>query len=356
MADILRSRGGQWVAGTGPAGDVVLSTRVRLARNLADVPFPGRMDQEAWEHVIDAVAEAVRAPDMKALGELELYRLRDLTPLERRVLVEKHLISPQHARAGTGAVVIRRDEAISIMVNEEDHLRIQCLSPGLELERSWRLADQVDDALEGTLNLAFCPRLGYLTACPTNTGTGMRASVMMHLPGLVMSRQAPQLFSALAKVGIVVRGLYGEGTEALGNIFQVSNQVTLGQTEEEIIGGLEGVSKQIIDRERMARKKLYAHLRDQLEDRIWRAYGILTTARSISSQEAMALLSDLRLGIDLQVLPQVEPQVFNELLLQISPAFLQLAEGRELSPQQRDAKRASLIRQRIKESEGRRGG
>ncbi len=356
LVEILRKPSGQWVSGEGPDADVALSTRVRLARNLADLPFPSRMDAETAGRVVAMVEAALPALRQEVDQSLELYRLEDLSPILRRVLVEKHLISPQHARAGRGAVVLSGDEAISIMVNEEDHLRIQCLVPGFQLDAAWRLANRVDDVLEERLNLAFCPRRGYLTACPTNTGTGLRASVMAHLPGLVMANQAGALFSALAKVGVVVRGLYGEGTDAIGNIFQVSNQITLGQSEAEILNNLRGVSQQVIDRERAARRKLYRELRQRLEDQVWRAYGILTTARSLSSQEAMALLSDLRLGIDLQVISQVEPRVFNQLLLAIGPGFLQIVEGREIPPEERDVLRASLVRQRIKESEARRGG
>lgn len=355
MADIIRNPGGQWVAGSGPAGDVALSARVRLARNLADVPFPPRMDERAAERVLDLAEQVLpglsEVDGQGVAGRFEMFRLRALSLLERRVLVEKHLISPQHARDNRGAVILRDDEAVSIMINEEDHFRIQVLYPGLQVEESWALADRVDDILEGTLDFAFCPRRGYLTTCPTNTGTGMRASVMMHLPGLAMSRQAPRVFGALSKVGIVVRGLYGEGTEAAANIFQVSNQTTLGSSEQDIRANLQGVSQQIIDRERIARRTIYEEAKDHLEDRVWRAYGVLTTARSISSQEAMGRLSDLRLGVDLGVLPQVKPQVFNELLLQISPGFLQVAEGRELGPSERDLKRAQLIRERINQNE-----
>lgn len=344
-----------WLSGEGPNGDVALSTRVRLARNLAGIPFPSRMDPATSEGMLARVREAVSGL-MDAGAPVAFHLLSELTPLERQALVEKHLISPQHARQGQGALVLRGDEAVSIMVNEEDHLRLQCLFPGLQVEKAWSLALQVDEALEQRLEFAFCAQRGYLTACPTNTGTGMRASVMLHLPGLVMSNQAPTLFGALGKVGVAVRGLYGEGSDALGNLFQVSNQTTLGPSEGEIIENLMGITQQVVERERAARKKVHRERKQALEDRVWRAYGILTTARSISSREAMALLSDLRLGIDLQVLPQVEPRVFNELLVQQSPGFLQVVEGHVLPPAQRDARRATLIRQRIKESEAVRGG
>lgn len=356
LAEIIKNTRSPWLVGEGPADDVALSTRVRLARNLADVTFPPRMDGVAAGRVAAAV-EAALADLRGELGPISFYRLKDLSPLERQALVEKHLISVQLARqAEWAAAVLRPDESISVMVNEEDHLRIQCLFPGLQIDEAWELAERVDDALEARLSFAFSPLLGYLTTCPTNTGTGLRASVMMHLPGLVMSGQAASLFNALSRVGVAVRGLYGEGSEGSGNIFQISNQVTLGPGEREILGNLQGVCEQVIERERTVRNRLHSERKDELEDRLWRAYGILTAARSIASQEALAHLSDLRLGADLGVLPGVEPRVFNELLVRISPAFLQVAEGRELSPTERDARRAALIRQLIKESESRRGG
>lgn len=356
LTEILRNTSSPWLVGEGPAGDVALSTRVRLARNLADVAFPPRMDGEAAGRVTAAV-EAALADLTGEVGPVDFYRLGEVPPLERRALVEKHLISVQLARqADWAGVVLRPDESVSVMVNEEDHLRIQCLCPGLQVEKAWELAERVDDALERRLSFAYSPRLGYLATCPTNTGTGLRASVMMHLPGLVMSGKAGSLFNALSRVGVAVRGLYGEGSDGAGNIFQISNQVTLGSAEREVLGNLRGVGEQVVDRERAARKRMHRERKDELEDRVWRAYGILTTARSIASREALAHLSDLRLGADLGVLPQVEPRVFNELLVRTSPAFLQVAEGRELSPAGRDALRAALIRQVIKESEARRGG
>lgn len=348
LAEILGRGGGRWLTAEGPAADVALSTRVRLARNLAGELFPTLMDEAAAERVLAAVAQALEGLAAEA-GPVEFHRLRDLPPLERQALVERHLISPELARvADRAAVVLRGDEAVSVMVNEEDHLRIQVLVPGLQLEAAWELANRVDDALEQRLDYAFSQRYGYLTSCPTNTGTGMRASVMMHLPGLVMAGQAGQLFQALSKVGIAVRGLYGEGSEALANIFQVSNQVTLGQSEREILVNLQGVCRQLIDRERTARQRLLQSRRHRLEDRAWRAWGVLSSARVISTREAMALLSDLRLGIDLGIIPGVPPRVFNELVVRISPALLQLAEGRGLPPHQRDVRRADIIREHLR--------
>ncbi|HEY8449101.1 MAG TPA: protein arginine kinase [Bacillota bacterium] len=336
---------------SGPSADIVLSSRVRLARNLRDFPFPPRLDAEGSREVVAAVAAALTALNRSRERHFELYRLADISALDRQVLVEKHLISPLLAKNEGGAVILSDDEAVSIMVNEEDHLRIQCLVPGLQLERAWEIADAVDNVLNEVLPFAFSERQGFLTTCPTNLGTGMRASVMMHLPGLVLSEQAGRVLDALAKVGVVVRGIYGEGTQAKGNLFQVSNQVTLGQTEQEIVENLQSVARQLIERERSAREMLYRQWRDHLEDRVCRAYGILMNARVITSEEALKLLSDMRLGIDQKILPHVSPQVFNDLIVATRSGFLQKLAGQELSPAERDRRRAALIRQRLQKAQ-----
>lgn len=339
----------KWMEATGPSSDIVLSSRTRLARNVEGLPFPHLMGDEQVEEVLKSVESAVRELNlMGVVPKVELYRLGAAAPLDRQVLVEKHLISPHHARESRAAVAISDDEAISIMINEEDHLRIQCLFPGLQLDETWRLASRVDDALEQKINYAFSDKRGYLTACPTNIGTGIRASVMMHLPGLVLGNQAGRAVAAMSQVGLVVRGLYGEGTEAIGNIFQVSNQITLGHTEEEIIDNLKAVTRQIIDQEQAAREMLRKEMKEQLEDRIGRAYGLLSSARIMTSEEAMRLISDVRLGIDLGLITNVKPRALNEFLVLTRPGFLQKLAGQELSPFDRDVRRASLIRERLK--------
>lgn len=337
----------KWSEGSGPYADIVISSRVRLARNIAGIPFPHILSPSGRRQVVELVAEAIRQQAVVSeVGRLELILLTELGRLERQILVDKHLISPLQAEEnGYRAVVLRPDEAVSIMVNEEDHLRIQCLSPALQLHETARLANVVDDALEDTLTYAFDERRGYLTACPTNVGTGMRASVMVHLPALVMTGQAQRVLTALSQVGLAVRGIYGEGTEALGNIFQISNQVTLGQSEEDILNNLSVVSRQIIDQEKNARDVLQKEARLRLEDRVGRAYGILTNARAVSSKEALALLSDLRLGVDLRIVKGLDYKVLNELLVYIQPAFIQRMSGQEMDTFQRDVKRASLIQQ-----------
>jgi protein arginine kinase len=339
----------KWTEAGGPEPQVVLSSRIRLARNIDSLPFPHRMNEAQAEQLIRQVEAGVREINHVGLAsKVELYRLADTAPLERQVLVNKHLISPQQAQEARGrAVAISEDEAISIMVNEEDHLRIQVLSPGLQLQETWRVASIVDDALEQKLNYAFHTQRGYLTACPTNVGTGLRASVMMHLPGLVLTQQAGRLFHNLSQIGLVVRGLYGEGTEAAGHIFQISNQTSLGKAEEEVIEHLEAVVHKVIEAEKQARRHLCGEMRLQLEDRVGRSYGLLSSARILTSEEAMKLLSDVRLGIDLGLFPKLTYQVMNELMVAMQPAFLQQMEGRELNALERDIRRAALVRSRL---------
>ncbi|MGI9952855.1 protein arginine kinase [Moorellaceae bacterium AZ2] len=339
----------KWMEGSGPHADIIISSRIRLARNLKGIPFPPFMDERQAGKVVQMVGRAVRSPAVEqTAGRLHLQRLQELPPLERQILVEKHLISPQLAEAeGEKAVVLRDDEAISIMVNEEDHLRIQCLLPALMLHEGWRLATALDDSLEEELDYAFDQVKGYLTTCPTNVGTGLRASVMVHLPALVISRQAGQILSALAKLGVAVRGLYGEGTEAVGNLFQISNQITLGRSEEELISSLSGIAVQLADQERAAREHLYKENRWQLEDRVGRAYGILSHARILNSQEALQLISDVRLGVDMRIIRGLDQRVLSQLTFMIQPAFLQHLAGKEMSPFERDVQRAKLVRERL---------
>jgi protein arginine kinase len=337
----------RWTESGGPMADVVLSSRIRLARNIQGLPFPHRMDEAQAEELYKQVEIGVR--EINALGlpsEVELYRLGNTSALERQVLVDKHLISPQQAQSGK-AVAISNDESISMMVNEEDHLRIQCLAPGLQLKQTWEVASLVDDGLEQKLTYAFHPQRGYLTACPTNVGTGLRASVMMHLPGLVLTQQAGRLFHNLAQLGLVVRGLYGEGTDAIGHIFQISNQTSLGKAEEEIIEQLEAVATRVIQAEKQARAHLFDEMRIQLEDRVSRAYGLLVSARIMTSEEAMKLLSDIRLGHSMGLFPKLNLQTMNELMVAMQPAFLQKLEGKELDARERDIRRAAMIRERL---------
>ncbi len=349
LKEILNEARSRWMDGQGTDSDIVISSRIRVARNLTNLPFPHLLNQEQAERVIYAVKAAVEKRSLKEkIGVLELTRLNELTPVERQILVEKHLISPDLLEDyQKKAVVLRDDEVISIMINEEDHLRIQCLLPGLQLKEAWELIDRLDDELEAALDYAFDERLGYLTACPTNVGTGLRASVMLHLPGLVLVKQIKNVLSAVAKLGLTVRGLYGEGTEASGNLFQVSNQVTLGLTEEDIITNLLSVTRQLIAQERSARAALLKESREQLEDRVGRAYGLLKHSRLMSSEEAMRLFSDLRLGIDMGLIKKIPSSLVNELIVLTRPAFLMKTLGKDLTPFERDVYRSQLIRKKL---------
>ena len=342
--DIQSSR---WMEGTGPHSDIVLTSRIRMARNLKDLPFPCLAADEHREKVLNRVDQVIESKK-ELFGDYILVDLSKLTPLERQLCVEKHIISPQLVKeAKNSRVLLKEDESVSIMINEEDHIRIQSLLPGLQLENVWKQAEDIDNALEEHLDYAFCDELGYLTTCPTNVGTGMRASLMMHLPGLAMTKQINRILSALYQVGMAVRGLYGEGTEVVGNILQLSNQITLGQNEREIIRNLNGVVKQLLEQEEGARQVLLNECREKLADRAGRAYGILSNARVMSSQEAMQLLSDFRLGVDLGLLGNVDRRVLNQLLVMISPSYLQNSEDKELSDYDISITRASLIREEL---------
>ncbi|MDD4237503.1 MAG: protein arginine kinase [Desulfotomaculaceae bacterium] len=340
-----------WMDAEGQGSNIVISSRVRIARNLAGIPFPHLLDQTRAEEVVQAVRLAIVNNEAKnLLGPLELSILGELSPVERQILVDKHLISPEFINNyQSKAIVLRDDEVVSIMVNEEDHLRIQCLLPGLQLKEAWEIIDNIDDGLEKTLDYAFSEKLGYLTTCPTNVGTGMRASIMLHLPGLILTKQLGVVLSAISKLGLTVRGLYGEGTEAQGNLFQVSNQITLGQSEEEICNNLLVSTRHILSQEQAARSLLYQQRREAVEDRVYRAYGTLRCARLLTSEEAMRLISDLRLGVDLNIIAGIKPSQLNELMIKIRPAFLYKLNGKELPASQRYAFRAALVRKEFED-------
>ncbi len=350
--DLFRSLKSKWIVETGPEPDVVLTSRVRLARNLRGFPFPHLLDANGARQMLRQVQDLLTLGSSRGdLGSFEFLSLADIGQLDRQVLIEKHLISPDFARSEHpgAALLVSDDEAISIMLNEEDHLRIQCIYPGFQLEECWRRTSQVDDLLESRLEYAFDATRGYLTACPTNLGTGLRASVMVHLPGLAMTQQISKVLAAIGQVGLVVRGLYGEGTEAVGNLFQISNQITLGPSEEEILQNLAAVIRQIVEQERTAQQALLKANRWAMEDRVYRAYGTLTNARLLTSQEAIRLLSDVRLGHELGILNEVSYRTQNELLVLTQPAMMQRFADEEMQPETRDYKRAAIVRQRLKE-------
>jgi protein arginine kinase len=338
-----------WMSDDGPDSDIVLSSRIRFARNLDEYNFPTLFTNGEAEAVIGTIMERASNSSSAAFGQLETIKMDDIPPLQKRVLVEKHLISPNLAENSVhGAVLLSDNEEVSIMINEEDHIRIQCLFPGFQLSEALQAATEIDDWLEEYVNYAFDEKFGYLTSCPTNVGTGLRASVMMHLPGLVLTQQMNRIVPAINQLGLVVRGIYGEGSEALGNIFQISNQITLGKSEEDIVDDLKSVVSQIISQERSAREALAKTSNIQLEDRVFRSYGTLANSRIIETKEAARCLSDLRLGIDMGFIKNISKSILNELMILTQPGFLQQYAGGPLRPNERDVRRAALIRERLK--------
>jgi protein arginine kinase len=331
----------------GPHDRIVMSSRVRLARNIRDAAFPGWAKKPERVRVLDLIRPAIEGlPEMKdAFSET----MDSLTALDKQILVERHLISREHAAKSAGSgLVLNREETLCFMINEEDHLRMQALRPGLQLRQAWSAIDQADSALEKKLEYAFNPEMGYLTACPTNIGTGIRVSAMLHLPGLVLGEQINPIIQSVNKLGLAVRGLYGEGTEALGNVFQVSNQMTLGESESAIVERLEKVLAQIIEHEENARASLLEKKPKMVYNHIGRAYGILANAHSISSKETMNLLSLMRLGIDVGLFPPVERSLVDELFILTQPAHLQKQHSEKLTAEERDLLRADMVRERLK--------
>ncbi|MFL6518203.1 MAG: protein arginine kinase [Bacillus sp. (in: firmicutes)] len=338
-----------WMSAEGPDSDIVLSSRIRLARNFDAYKFPTLFSHEEAKMIIENMEDILNQSAIQKFGQMELLKIDKLQPLQKRVLVEKHLISPNLAEDSPyGAVLLTENEEVSIMINEEDHIRIQCLFPGLQLSEALDAANEIDDWLESNIQYAFDEKHGYLTSCPTNVGTGLRASVMMHLPGLILTQQINRIIPAIHQLGLVVRGIYGEGSEALGNIFQISNQITLGKSEEDICSDLKGVVSQLISQERSAREALRKTSNIQLEDRVFRSLGVLSNSRIIESKEAARCLSDVRLGIDMGYIEKMPKTILNELMILTQPGFLQQYAGGSLRPHERDIRRAALIRERIK--------
>lgn len=348
-----------WMKNEGPEADIAISSRVRLARNLEALPYPLIASKEQLSSVLSQTKEHFAEQEHEQFGRLTLLNMEELSPNERRMLVEKHLVSPNLTKDGTNrGVLLSQDESLSVMVNEEDHFRIQCLLSGFQLEQGLAYANMMDDWMEEKLDFAFDEKRGYLTACPTNVGTGLRSSVMMHLPALVLTKQLNRILPAINQLGLVVRGIYGEGSEAQGNLYQISNQTTLGSPESEIIKDLSSVVAQLIQHERAAREQLLTNSQNKLEDRIFRSYGILSYSRRIETKEAMERLSDVRLGIDMGIIKDVKGSILNELMVLTQPGFLQHYAGEGLKPKERDWRRASLIRERLnlEEEESQDGG
>ena len=348
--DDLASSSGEWLKGNGPESDIVISSRIRLARNLADFPFISRAtdaDRAEIEKILHGRIEALRESG-KAPADSLYLKVSELAEVDRQFLVERQLISREHAESeGARAVVIDPAERFSVMINEEDHLRIQVMQSGLALNEAWEHINRLDDLIEEQVTYAFNERLGYLTACPTNTGTGVRVSVMLHLPALAITRQIEKVFKSLHKINLAIRGLYGEGSQATGDFYQISNQVTLGQTEEDLAKKVADVVPVLIDYERQARDFLIRESQETLHDRVSRAFGILRTAQTISSEETMALLSSVRMGINLGLIGELAIPTVNKLLIHTQPAHLQKLSGIELDQSDRNIERASYLRRHL---------
>ena len=325
--------------------NTAVTTRVRLARNIRGVPFPGRTSEKQARRVLEMVSQ----PILETYPNARLFTLEDNNRLEARILVEDHLISPElYAGKGIRAAVLSEDNYLSVMVGEEDHIRIQAMTSGMKLSEALAVAFQMDDLLDGKLPLAFDPKLGYLTACPTNLGTGLRASVMLHLPLLTDNGAIRDIAQTAGKLGLTVRGFYGEGTGASGALYQVSNQLTLGMDEQQIISRVEEFSRRLVKQEKALRRLYQERQAARMHDRVFRSWGILQNARLLSTDEAMNLWSDVRLGVCEEILPPVSIELLDQLLREMQPGHLLRRGGnRPLSPQERDEARAALVRETL---------
>lgn len=336
----------KWYLETGPQGDVVISTRIRMARNIADYPFPCRLSPEQGAQVIKEARSALFDSNDKAASQYDFIDMQKLTTACAMSLSERHLISPEFAgkRAGR-ALILSKDEGISIMLNEEDHIRIQVIMPGMQLKQALDKANEIDDIFDEKLHYAFDENLGYLTQCPTNLGTGLRASLMLHLPALEKSGVVPALANAVAKVGLVLRGTFGEGSKAKGSIYQLSNQVTLGLSEQQAIDNLAVAANEMIKKELEIREN-FKKTGAVFEDKIWRSLGILQNARMLSSEEFMSLISNVRLGADMKVI-NISLETINELINEVQPSTLTATAGRGLDAKNRDMLRAKIVREKL---------
>jgi protein arginine kinase len=347
----LAQTSGEWLRGLGPEADIVISSRVRLARNLAEFPFISRASPQDRLQIERTLREAILAANSS--GDLLYVAVDELSETDRQFLVERHLISREHAESqGRRAVAIDRAEKFSLMINEEDHLRIQVMQSGFNLGSVWEQINAIDDGIEERVTYAFHERLGYLTACPTNVGTGLRVSVMLHLPALVITRQIEKVFRSLQKISLAVRGLYGEGSQATGDFYQISNQITLGRSEQDLVQQVRDIVPVIIDYERQARQFLIKESHENLHDRVSRAYGILRTAQTISSEETMHLLSSVRMGVNLGLIQDLRIADINDLFIRTQPAHLQKLSGGELASNDRNIERARYLRHHLNREDG----
>lgn len=343
LKNLIGNTASPWTMGKGADSDVVLCTRIRLARNFTQYPFPLKQTAETGQAVLADVSAFCKDRD-----DLQFYDLHNVSALEKRALVEKHYISPEHSKDDSHyrGIAINADGSTSIMINEEDHLRVQCFAPGLDLDGLWQKTNALDDDIESYFDYAFDEKLGYLTCCPSNLGNGMRASVMMHLPGLTLTKRLG-ILDQLSNFGMTVRGLFGEGSQSVGDLYQISNQSAIGQTEKDILTNLKSVTQQIIKEERNARNFLKEQNGLQLSDKIWRAYGLLSNARYMSSREALELISLVRLGYHLGYFTQLGSEQIDRLYLMAQPGYLQVLYGHDMDETARDSYRAEQIRNTI---------
>jgi len=340
----------QWLEGRGPQADVVLSSRVRLARNLSGQAFPGRGAEENRERILQLIRSAAQATHY--LTDAAFFDLSRLSSLERQALVERRLASPDLLREDRGAgLIVGSDQSLSLMINEEDHLRLSSLFSGLDLLETFRVADQVDDRLQEKMDFAYSDEWGFLTACPTNVGTGLRASVLLHLPALVLTQRIEAELKNLSQIGMAVRGFYGESSQVSGHLFQLCNRTSLGSTELEIIENVERAGRHLLESEARAREYLMEQARPETEDKIWRAWGILENARVLTSEEFLSLSSAVRMGISMKILDRPSLEDLNRLMVLIQPANLQLFADLEMEPKERDVWRAELVREKIRKRE-----
>jgi protein arginine kinase len=324
--------------------NIVFSSRIRFARNLEGFAFPYKLNDDKRNEVIDRIRRTLTVNNIME-KKFNYIDMGDIDPIYKLALVEKHLISLELFSANKpSGLILSEDEKIGIMINEEDHLRIQCILPGLELVNAMRMSMEIDSILENDNKFAFNSQFGYLTACPTNIGTGMRASVMLHLPALTLTGYINEVIQACGRLGLTARGLYGENSDAKGDMYQISNQKTLGYSEEGIVNNVINVAAQIIEQEKNIRNDIYAKNKYRLEDKIMRAYGILTTARVITSDESLKLISDIRWGIDSGIIQNIESEKLDFLLTAIGAGCIQKEAGRNIDPEERDIHRATIIR------------
>lgn len=323
--------------------DIVISTRIRLARNIKDFPFPKRLSQQGKHKIIEKVRYAIENSNSSIASDFTFIDMSNLTPTQRVSLVERHLVSPEFVSDIEGrGLLVSKDESFCIMINEEDHIRLQVITKGLSIEQAYDIADKLDTLLDENLDFAFDQKLGYLTQCPTNLGTGMRASVMLHLPSLEKSRVISRISDNLSKLGLTIRGAYGEGTEPKGSMYQLSNQVTLGISEKSAIENLKNIALQLVYQEEQTRERLCKSI--DVRDSIARSLGILKTALVINHDEALELLSNVRLGIESGQFAEFSLETIDKLMRDVEPATLTVNSGKNLSVQERDIERATLIR------------